>query len=232
MKICGLYWITRANGQLAPKSLKQPPSTSPVAINNRQILGIPSLDRWPVINMIQATMPTPDGEDEIPITLAQQNSLFAYRSPYTHSISSMGLQAGLGGYTRLFLLANHIFRRHAFGTPLYTFKTFFKNIVLELGDFVSLTHPLVLDLKSGILGLTNVLCEVISRQPDYAQGNITLKLMDTRFASISSGAYQIASSGAGIPVWGSASPAQRAQYMFISNNSGVMSDSSPGNQIL
>jgi len=36
-----------------------------------------------------------------------------------------------------------------------------ENFVIELGDFVSLTHPKLLNLKTGTLGISNVLCEVI-----------------------------------------------------------------------
>ena len=65
------------------------------------------------------------------------------------------------------LLADRIFRRHAFGPPATSSPPCSPPCV-ELGDYVWLSHPNVLDLKTGKLGLSNVVCEVIDKQPNYA----------------------------------------------------------------
>lgn len=233
LKPLGLYWITRADGKLALKSMKHPATVAPVTISERQTLDIPDLARWPLINMVACSMPlrSTDVQDRGSVTFVQQSSLNTYRSPYVHTIDSDGLRFGLGASAQLFLLANRIFNRHAFSTPVYTVRTFLKHFVIELGDFIRLTHPKVLDLKTGTLGISNVLCEVIDRQPDYASGAVTFKMIDTRFISTGSGGFQIANSSAGIPVWGSASAGQKAQFMFIADRNGVMSDLAAGNPI-
>ena len=56
---------------------------------------------------------------------------------------------------------------------------------VELGDYVWLSHPKVLDLKAGKLGLNNVVCEVIDKQPNYSQATVDFTLLDTRFINIS-----------------------------------------------
>lgn len=234
MRMLGLYWITKANGQLTPKSMKHPTSVSPVSIDNNNIMGVPTTDRWPIINMIEYTIPVSnDSSNTATIVIASQESLNAYKAPYVHPISSAGIRLGHGGFTRMFLLANRIFARHGFGTPIYTFPAFLKHFVLELGDFILLTHPGLWDLKAGVLGVTNVLCEIIGRAPSYVAGNehVDLTVADTRFMDLSSGSFQIAAVGSAIPDWGAASGAERLQYMFVCNNSGLMSTADPGNEI-
>lgn len=232
----GLYWITKANGQLTLKSMKHPTSTpSTVSLNYNEIVGIPEINRLPVINMVQCSLPrSADGNgssDAFPMTFVQQSSVSAYKATYVHTVSSDGLRLGLGGYQKLFLLVNRIFSRHAFATPEYTIKTWLKNVVLELGDFILLTHPLMLDLKTGSVGITDALCEITERTPDYANGSVTLKVIDTRFISVPSGNFAIADDATGIADWSSASAPQKAAYVFVSGDDGLMSDSTPGNPI-
>jgi hypothetical protein len=234
LKVCGLYWITRGDGQLKPHSMKYPAGVSPsVSIDQNQTVSIPTIDRWPIINIVKATVPQlADGSgDEVTLTFAQQKSLDLYRAPYVHTLNAEGLRFSYGATSRLFLLINRIFNRHAFHTPIYTVPTFFKNLVVELGDFIALSHPLVLDLKTGAMGLTDVICEVIHRQPDYPRGQMTLTVADTRFMSPGRGRFVVADDASGIPDWGGASPSERATYMFISEDSGGMSDGAPGNTI-
>jgi hypothetical protein len=233
LKICGLYWIVKANGQLTPKSMKFPVSIgSPPTISDRQIVGIPTSSRWSIINTIHFEVPTgDDGDTTALVAFANQTSLNLYKAPYILSVQSAGLRFGRGAYTRMALLSNRIFNRHAFKTPVYDFTTFFKNIVFELGDLFYLTHPQVIDFKSGTRGITNVLCEVIGRAPDYATGNMKITAIDTRFISKSNGGFEIAAAADSIPAWGSASSGQKAQYMFISDNNGQMSDLTAANEI-
>lgn len=235
LKPLGLHWITRPTGELALQSMKHPAATASAnatAISDSHILGIPDTDRWPIINMIQATLPSDtEATTTITLTFVQQTSLSLYKSPQPHAISSEGLRFVYGGFGKIFLLVNRIFNRHGFGTPEYTFTTFLEFATKNIGDFFSLTHPVVLDLATGQMGLTNVLCEIIDRDPNYSNGTITFKVADTRFMKIPSGAFQVASAGAGIPAWGSASAGQKLQYMFMSDNTGKMSDGVAGNPI-
>src|SRR6266446_1968973 len=235
LKPLGLYFITRPTGELTLKTMKHPAvtaSANATIITQDQIMGIPVTDRWPIINWIECTIPADtDATNTVTIPFAQQVSLSRTYSPYKHSVSSDGLRFAYGAFGKLFLLSNRIFNRHAFGTPEYTFTTYLEFILLNIGDFVMVTHPLILDLLTGQMGITSVLCEIVDREPDYTQGHITFKVADTRFMGISNGAFQIAPASASIPVWGSASTSQKSQYMFISNNTGLMSDGTKGNQV-
>ena len=47
----------------------------------------------------------------------------------------------------------------------------------------------------------------------------------------SNGAFEIAAAGLSVPAYGSASPTQRATYMFITDNTGHYSTGAVGNEI-
>lgn len=206
-------------------------------IDQSQIMGIPQINRWPVINMINTTLPgRADGGSggsggSYPISFVQQASIDNYKATYMHSLDSTGLRLGLGGYTKLFLLANRIFARHAFATPEYTVRTFLKNFVLELGEYFLLSHPNLLDLKTGLMGVTNILVEIVDRDPDYAGGFVTFKVIDTRFISPSNGAFVIGDPADWTPTWVDARRVNRQCEVFISDDDGLMADGRPGNQI-
>lgn len=233
LKSRGLYWITKSNGQLALKSMKHPAAPSITAIGRNQIKGVPVINRWPAINIIQGSLPAGDGSagNTAAVPFAQQTSLGTYKAPYVHTLASDGLRQPLGGYGALFLTANRTFNRHAFATPEYTFTTFLTFCQVQLGDFFSLTHSLLLNLKSGTLGVNAILCEVTDRTPDYAAGTMTFKVADTRFMDVPNGAFLVADVGTAPADWAAASAGEKATLMFVSDNSGLMSDGTAANEI-
>lgn len=240
LKPLGLITIVRANGLLSLKSMKSPASQSPVvSLTQKNIIGIPQVAREPLINALVVRM---DVNNDLQTTAAraynsqaafeQQTSIYQFRRISNQQVEATGLRTAYGGFLRAFLLADRVFRRYAFGTPRYQVKAFLSTLTAEIGDYVSLTHPLVPDLKTGQAGLTNVLCEIVGRQPNYARGTITFDLFDTRFMQLTA-PFRIAPASAGTPGWSSASTAERMQYMFISSASagGTNPDGSPGNTV-
>jgi hypothetical protein len=232
----GLYWITGFDGILRLKSMKHSSSIDTkmrtITISHNQTIGIPETTRWSSINMFQATLPEGDDQDKtVSLNLVQQESLNFCKEKFVGSLNTNGISLAHAGYARMFLLANRMFARHAFGTPVYKIKTFLRFVPLELADFINLTHPLVLDLKTGTMGISNVLCEIINRDPDYANGFIIFDVIDTRFISVPNGSYEIAAAADSIPIWSSASAEQKARYMFVSDNTGKYSDATAGNEI-
>ena len=111
-------------------------------------------------------------------------------------------------------------------------KAFLSTLVVELGDFVWLSHPLVPDFTTGAVGLANVVSEVTDRQPNYAGGYVEFELLDTRFMSLT-GPFEIAPLALNIPVYPLAPAAERETYMFMSFHAtgGLNSDGTPGNTI-
>lgn len=237
LKPLGLFSIIRSTGELTFKSLKYPASLgTTVAWDQRSVMGIPSLTRLPVINVVTVRMNAENTEKSTSsrtfnqeITFRQTVSSQQYKQQMKHQVEALGLRVERGGNGRAFLTADRIFKRRAFGTPRYGVKTHFRNLAPEPGDYVVLTHPLVPDVLTGTMGLVNVLCEVINRQPDYAGGSFSFDLLDTRFMQAAA-PYEVAP--AGMPVWASASQAEKDQYMFLSSGSpAVYSDGTAAHAI-
>ena len=240
LKVLGLHTVVRGDGRLTLKSMKSPASLRPsMALSEKNIVGIPQVSRLPVVNVVTVRMRTDDTDRETAsrqyqdeVTFVQASSVAQYRQQYPQQVESDGLRLPYGGLLRAFLLADRIFRRHAFGTPQYRVKAFLSTVALELGDFVWLNHPLVPDFASGGIGLTNVICEVTDRQPDYEKGCMQFALLDTRFVNLTV-PHQIAPSSANVPPYAQASGTQQRTYMFTSfgANGGLNSDGSPGSGI-
>ncbi len=241
LKILGLYFIVRSSGQLSLKSMKtaEGVSSPAMALNPGNIVGIPSVQRGSIINVVNIRMDVDDSEDQTAamaynndVVFEQQDSINTYRQLYVQQIEAKGLRVGYGGMLRASLLADRLFRRHAYGTPEYTVNTWLSTVPLELGDYVWLSHPLVPDLLTGEMGVNSVICEVSGRRPDYARGRMQFTLLDTRFMNLTK-PYQIAPAAENVPAWSSATSTQKSEFMFISfaSEGGEYSDGTPGNTI-
>ncbi len=238
LKVLGLYMIVGPEGKLRLKSMKSPQVLQPVmAFNERNLLELPAFSRLPVVNVVTVRMgyDTSQRETAAPqfgdeVTFIQQTSSLQERQQFKQNIEARGLRMNYGGMLRAFLIADRIFRRYAFATPKYRCKVNFTSVPVELGDFVWLNHALLPDLFNGRTGLTNVVCEVVDRQPAYSEGYMEFELLDTRFMNLTT-PFQVAPLSAGVPAYASASAAQRKQYMFVSSTAGLNSDGTPGNTI-
>lgn len=240
LKVLGLYLIVRPDGKLALKSMKAPEDQIPVmALNQKNVVGIPEISRQPIINVVSVKMNVENGgvttaarAYDFQVTFEQRESLTRYNQIFQQQIEATGLVLPYGGMMRAQMIADRIFRRHAFAPPVYKVKAFLSALTVELGDYVWLNHPLVADFQTGKMGLSNVVCEVIGKSPNYAQGNIQLDLLDTRFINLSK-PYYIAPAAASVPSWTGASTGQKAQYLFISQaaGGGTYADGAAGNTI-
>jgi hypothetical protein len=229
LKPLGLFWIAGADGRLRLKSMKQPYTTAPFAVTADHIVGIPEITRLPVINFItvrsqvsNAGRETSARQYNFDQTYVQQTSINRYRQQFTGQIESDGLRSGIGAGARSFLTVNRTFNRHAFGTATYKFTALFRTMVLELGDFILLTYAALADLYTGAMGVSGVLCEVSDRQPDYANGKMTYTVLDTRWFNLPASVYKVPATS--VPAWAGASGAQKSAYVFMTSDSGTMSD--------
>lgn len=240
LKVLGLYLIVRPDGRLSLKSMKSPAIQAPVmALNQKNIVGIPQTSRQPVVNVVTVKMnvensgvTTAARAYDFQVSFEQQESLIRYNQIFHQQIEATGLVLAYGGMMRAQMIADRIFRRHAFAPPVYKVKAFLSAITVELGDYVWLTHPLVADFKTGRLGLSSVVCEVTGKRPNYAQGNVEFDLLDTRFINLTT-PYSIAPAAEGVPEWSASTAAQKAQFMFISTaaSGATYADGTEGNTI-
>jgi len=211
--------------------------TAVLPLNEKNIIGLPSVTRLDLTNAVTARMDQDDSlaqtsarSYETDVTFINENSLGAYRTFAQHTVESYGLKTARGGFLIAELLARRIFERHAFRAPVYQVKAQLATVIVEVGDYVWLTHSKVPDLIDGTVGITSVLCEVLDRQPDYANATMEFKLLDTRPLEIGR-PYQVAPAAANIPAFASATAAQKAQYMYIAHTDGANGDGTPGNPI-
>jgi hypothetical protein len=220
--------------------MKPPVEQTPVfAFSAKNIVGIPQTQRQNIVNLVTFQMDVQQGgvttaarSYGYQVSYQQQTSLKTYRQVFEQQIQCTGLRVARGGMMLSRLLADRIFRRHAFEPPVYKFTAHLATLPAELGDYVWLSHAKILDLKTGKLGLGNVVCEVLDKQPNYNQATVDFSLLDTRFINISP-PYQIAPASANLLPYPGATPAEVAQYMYISSAAmgGENSDGSAGNTI-
>jgi hypothetical protein len=231
LKPLGLYTIVRASGAFSLKQMKSVPSLTPVAsLDNTQIVGIPQMDREPVLNVLRGRLNVNKAPAEDNRAGKQfqgtwvwwsQASITQYLQQYIHEVESQGLITPRGGFMRLGLLAQRIFARHGFGTPWYSFDCSGSYMGVELADIVGVTHPKMLDYVTGLTGISNVPCEVIERQPDYDKGTMSLKVLDTRFMQETAPASGVrAFAPIGTPTWDASSPTEQAEFFYVSNAAG------------
>lgn len=229
LKPLGLYWIARSDGRLALKTMKRPEVITTTSVTNSQIMGIPTISRYPIINYVTIRAQVDNEKRETAArtyafaeTFTQRGSINTYKQQYQTSIESDGLRSTLGVAARAFLTINQIFNRHASGTPQYDFDAFFSTLRIELGDYILLTHPLLFDSFTGLMGVTNVLCEVVNQTPHYPDEYMSYSVIDTRFINIPPKAYLIAPNGT--PAWTGASPTEKSTYMFVCQDDGKFSN--------
>ncbi|KKK48882.1 hypothetical protein LCGC14_3140640, partial [marine sediment metagenome] len=99
---------------------------------------------------------------------------------------SKGLRTVLGGQWFCQEMASRLFARFAGtpaalrgGAPVVRIEAFLLTLPVWAGDYVNVTHPLMPDILTGALGVTDRLYEVIGREPDFARGRMRYRLMDT-----------------------------------------------------
>lgn len=108
-------------------------------------------------------------------------------------------------------------------TPaLMTLVLNFRRRNVEEGDVISVTHPDILDLLTGAVGVTNKAMLVLSISPDFEKGTINALVLDGGFTRF--GVY----SGDGQADFDVATDLERNTYAFMTNDAGTMADGSPG----
>ena len=153
-----------------------------------------------------------------------------------HLIESKGLKAVRGGISLAGLAANRIFRRYgglnavtgapSGGAALLTVTTHFMTLTVEVGDYVYLSHPLLPNFETGRRGIFNRIFEVFEKQPNYSQGAMTYRLLDTGWLQ-SKKLARVAPDGT--PAWSGASNTERERYMFVSSSATkAYGDGTPG----
>ncbi len=228
----GLFHFVRYDGRIAIGDMLAAPSPVPIAFafTDSNIVGIPAYAQKPMYNWVELQLDY-DGQNYLQtVDFLDSSSINRYGLSSQLSIRSQGLRSNLQGASRAGITARRIFQRYANGPTgeITLVHPSLQACIVEVGDYVTVTHRLMRNLDNGTIGWTNRICQVMNVQPQYASGRIQFTLLDVN-AIASRPAYQYAADS--VPAWTSATSGQRAQYLFQANASSQQSDGSAAGRI-
>lgn len=96
-------------------------------------------------------------------------------------LTSDGYRSSAGGtVTLITAVINAILNRYKNGgAPVITIEAFLQTNLVEAGDIASITSAVLPNRSTGARGVTALLCEVISREVDFATGFAKFELLQT-----------------------------------------------------
>jgi hypothetical protein len=201
-KPAGLYPVVDNTGKISLRAFR-PPAAGPVAVytfDDDNMIVLPEIDRMPIMNEIIFRIDQNADGFENELIYIDATSVSAYGRAGQHTIESKGLRTVLGAQWFCEEVASRLFARFAGtpaglrgGAPTAQIEAFLLTLPVWVGDYVAVTHPLMPNLLTGALGVTNRLYEVIDREPDFARGKMQYKLLDTGLTGLE-GAYEFADS--------------------------------------
>jgi hypothetical protein len=200
-KVTGLYPVVDNVGRIALKAFRAP-AAGPVAVytfDRDNMIVLPEIDRMPVLNEIIFKIDQDADGYQNELIYVDATSVSTYGRASQLVIESKGLRTVLGAQWFCQEVANRLFARFSGiglkgGAPVAQIEAFLLTAPVWTGDYVAVTHPLMPDLLTGALGVTDRLYEVIDREPDYARGRMRYRLLDTGLTGLE-GARKFAPSG-------------------------------------
>jgi hypothetical protein len=163
------------------------------------------------------------------LTVVNAASAAKYGLSGMHVIESRGQQGLRGAWPFGRILANAIFLQYAFKPLTLEVTAFWDAALVELGDFVRVTHAKVPNREVGTMGITNRLFQLTARTLDFMAGTVSLTLLDANWLDLMAG-YEIAPDSQ--VDWTSASDEEKATRMFVASaTTGKYSDGAEGNKI-
>jgi hypothetical protein len=189
-KPSGLYQVVLPNGQLSLRCMRPPAAgATPVfTFTESNLVDFPKWERQPIVNQAiwQFDASSGGGGYANYETFLEATSISLYGQGQQFSVDSSGLRTELGAFGYTQWVTGRLFRRFSGtdgaikgGAPLLTLRAMLMTLPVWLGDYVALTHTKMPDITTGNLGVMNRIYEVIDRQPDYANGTMQYKLLDT-----------------------------------------------------
>jgi hypothetical protein len=139
-------------------------------------------------------------------------------------IESDGMRSGFQGFLLAKMISNAIFAKYGAYNPTLQAECFMSRngllMATEIGEFLTLTHPLLPNRKAGVMGITNQLFQVTGRSYSFDSMMVTFTLEDASGVA-AFGGRKIAPTGEA--AFTAASSGDQATYLFMSNPSGKQS---------
>jgi hypothetical protein len=236
LKPLGCYWYWNNLGQFTVQSLL-PAAPPAVAMALAQF------------DIAESTFPTPVESDSYTSALSyrfdmdsngqnSQSNFLDYYAPadnlyggvsQVRTYVSRGVRSSLGGYRLAHLMAQMIFSRYGLKPLTLKITGFAPSMALEMGDKITISHPLVpngkfppsLRTPGSSVGIQGTLWEVLNANKNLEDATVDLDLLHVSW-QLPAYAWLIAPDGT--PAYASASAAQKAANMFVCNASNLYSN--------
>jgi len=232
-KSLGGYPVVGAQGRISVRFWIAPPLAGVVPVftfTDHNLVELPRLERAPIVNQLMVRMDYDGSKFATIVVYVSGRSFSIYGLQGSQVIESRGLRSARQGVMHAALLATKLFRRYDSLTPMWKEKAQHQALTVEVGDLVALTHNKVLDPKTNQRGVSNLLCEVLDKEPDYLDATAGFKILDVDYLAAKH-SYAVAPDGV-VPDWPLASESQKDTYMFIAGDStGLYSDGLAGHPI-
>lgn len=156
---------------------------------------------------------------------------YGYNNVGAQTITADGMRSALGGYFIARMISRFIFMRYGLKALKFdqnAADSIWSGMLVESGDYVSVTHPLVPDRASGVMGLNGKVFQVLDKTFKFEEGLVTFSMIDASYLQ-AFGFFQIAPDGT--PDYAAASQGQKARYMFMSSQKYVYSNGDPAHTL-
>ncbi|HEX4311877.1 MAG TPA: hypothetical protein VHZ25_17740 [Acidobacteriaceae bacterium] len=187
-KAAGMYPVVTNTGQYSVRAYR-PFAAGPApvfAFSQDNVTVLPGYDRAPILNDLFWQLDADTQQNySTSLLYLDATSISSFGRSNERQVQSDGLRTELGAQWFAQDISQRMFARFAGttglrgGAPLISVQAFFATLPVWVGDYVTLSHPQMPDLFSGALGVSNRIFEVIDRSPDYANGRMQYKLLDT-----------------------------------------------------
>ena len=228
----GGYSYTKADGTYSVRFFFPLPGgiTAVHTFNPDNLATLPTPGEAELINVVTHRFDHDGSEFAVANVAIDADSETKFGQQGQHVIESLGMKSALQGFGLSQTVAQGIFNRFADkNLKMGSLIGFWDDAaLLEIGDFIKLTHPLVPDRATGILGITDQLFVVTQINRQYKLGRIVINLADA--AKVEKGAGVVAGLGPfkiapnTVPEWNLANQSQRDTYLFVADANGKQSD--------
>lgn len=195
---------------------------------------IPSAEQTDMVNTVQMKFDKDDADSAATGNyLAVPTNLYApsvtkYGQYGEQEIDADGIRSAFQGFFIAALTSRLIFMRYGFKNLKFDTNAadgIFGSLLVEMGDVVSVTHALIPDRSAGVMGITNKLFEILGKTIDLKEGVVTFVMIDASYLQ-TFGFFLITSDAQAD--YAAASPTEKGKYMFMTDDSGLYSNSDAG----
>lgn len=198
---CGLYPVIDNLGRISLKAFRAGASGGSTSYDftDDNCVALPAIDRAEILNSIVVNCDYDGSSYQSELVYVDATSVGQYGAAAQIKIDSQGLRTEMGASWFTEEFASRMFARFSGGAGLRggamiaSIEAMLMTLPVWVGDYVHLTAAKMPNLTTGFVGVSNRVMEVIDRTPDFANGKMQYKLLDTGLTGLQA-AHQWSSS--------------------------------------